>query len=89
MVVGTNLIMLVLAMSMAIFTTHAWYTVPGAEHLSATTAFAAQQRAAGVLWICGDFWAGPALVLIVVRLVRRDGSLLDALDRELSARATA
>ncbi|MGO9456532.1 MAG: cytochrome c oxidase assembly protein [Acidimicrobiales bacterium] len=89
MVVGTNLVMLVLAMSLAIFTTHAWYTVPGSEHLSVAAAFSAQQLAAGVLWICGDFWAGPALVLIVVRLIRRDGSLFDAFERELSARAAA
>jgi cytochrome c oxidase assembly factor CtaG len=88
LVVGTNLVMLALAISMAIFTAHAWYSVPGHAHQGAHAAFAAQQLAAGVLWICGDFWAGPALVLIAVQLVRRDGSLLDALDRELTARAT-
>lgn len=87
MVVGTNLVMLALAMAMAIFSARAWYSVPGAGHVTADAAFSAQQLAAGVLWICGDFWAGPALVLVLFRLVRRDGSLLDSLDRELDARA--
>lgn len=94
MVVGTNVEMFFLAMTMAIFTTHAWYTMGtaamgsmagGSTPLSPAAAFAQQQTAAGVLWICGDFWAVPAVVLILQRLIKRDGSFLAALERGLNA----
>jgi len=49
--------------------------------LSPAVAFHQQQLAAAILWICGDFWAVPCLVLIVRRLVLRDGSILGALER--------
>ena len=83
----------VLAMSMSIFTTSSWYDemVPGhgmpympgmASTVSA--AFHQQQLAAAILWICGDFWAVPLLVVIARRVVSRDGSLLAALERQSS-----
>ena len=95
MVLGTNAEMLVLAMSMSIFTTHAWYTMgttfvgTGAMagmvmSVSPALAFSSQQLAAGVLWICGDFWALPAVVLILQRLIKRDGSLFSSLEASLS-----
>ena len=73
MVVATMFEMLILAMSMSIFTTSSWYSVMipghgmavhagyGERRLSA--AFHQQQLAAGILWICGDFWAVPILVI--------------------------
>jgi hypothetical protein len=94
MVVVTMFEMLVMAMAMAIFTKASWYSVmdpiPGMAHMPgmgihATTlaqAFQQQQLAAAILWICGDFWAVPCLIVIVRRLVMRDGSLLAALDRQ-------
>ena len=94
MVVLTMFEMLVMAMAMSIFTKASWYTVmnpvPGMAGMPgmgmhATTlaqAFHQQQLAAAILWICGDFWAVPCLVLIVRRLVIRDGSLLAALERQ-------
>ena len=87
--------MLVVAMSMSIFTNSNWYSVmtlssmpsmpamPGMG-LSPAVAFAHQQVAAAILWICGDFWAVPCLVLIVRRLILRDGSLMGALERQTS-----
>jgi hypothetical protein len=51
---------------------------------SALVAFHQQQLAAGILWICGDFWAVPILVMIARQLVRRDGSLFAVLDRQSS-----
>lgn len=95
MVLSTMLEMLVVAMSMSIFTTAPWYSVmrmpsmPGMAYmpgmgLSASAAFHQQQLAAAILWICGDFWAVPCLVLIIRRLVVRDGGLLAALERQSS-----
>lgn len=87
MVVATNFEMVLLAMALSIFTTHAWY-VMGTGMSPATSpaaAFSAQQTAAAILWICGDFWALPAVVLIVQRVIKRDGSFLTALERSFSA----
>ena len=86
LVVVTMLEMLVLAMSMSIFSHAAWYAMP----MTATGAMAMpvslhdQQLAAAILWICGDFWAVPCLVLIVRRAILRDGSLFAALERQAS-----
>jgi len=54
----------------------------GAMGVSAATAFHRQQLAAGLLWICGDFWGVPCLVLIVRRLSKRDGSIFGVLERQ-------
>jgi cytochrome c oxidase assembly factor CtaG len=94
MVVVTMAEMLILAMSMSIFTKTSWYSVmdpiPGMAHMAgmgmhATTlaqAFRQQQLAAAILWICSDFWAVPLLVVISHRVMVRDGSLFAALDRQ-------
>jgi cytochrome c oxidase assembly factor CtaG len=94
MVVATMFEMVLLAMSMAIFTKAPWY------HLTATSmagmgvgrrpvamTFHQQQLAAAILWICGDFWAVPLIVAIIRRVVARDGSLLAALERQSSGLA--
>ncbi len=95
MVLFSMLEMLIMAMSMSIFTKTSWYSVfemssmpsmpymPGMG-ISPIVAFHQQQLAAAILWICGDFWAVPCLVLIVRRIIVRDGSLLAALDRQSS-----
>ena len=93
MVVPTMFEMLILAMSMSIFTKVSWYDVMTPGHgmpympgmaTTVTAAFHQQQLAAGILWICGDFWAVPILVMIARQLVRRDGSLFAVLDRQSS-----
>ncbi|MGC2484669.1 MAG: cytochrome c oxidase assembly protein [Acidimicrobiales bacterium] len=85
--------MLMLAMSMAIFTKASWYSVmvmhPGMAAMpgmasSAAVAFSQQRLAAGILWICGDGWAVPCLILVLHRLIKRDGSLLGALEHHSS-----
>jgi cytochrome c oxidase assembly factor CtaG len=85
--------MLMLAMSMSIFTKSAWYTVmvphagmaamPGMA-TTAAVAFSQQRLAAGILWICGDGWAVPCLILVGARIVKREGSLFAALERQSS-----
>lgn len=96
MVLLTMLEMLVMAMAMSIFTKAAWYSVMVAGSgamagmnmsgaaASTLQAFHQQQLAAAILWICGDFWAVPCLVLIMRRLVMREGSLFAALERQSS-----
>ncbi|HEY1825111.1 MAG TPA: cytochrome c oxidase assembly protein [Acidimicrobiales bacterium] len=91
--------MLMLAMSMSIFTKASWYSVmiyhPGMASMSgmkgtmgmattAASAFSQQREAAGFLWICGDAWAIPCLIMVLYRVVKREGSLLGALERHTS-----
>ncbi len=93
MVVATMFEMLILAMSMSIFTKVSWYDVMTPGHgmsympgmaTTVSAAFHQQQLAAGILWVCGDFWAVPILVTIARRLSRRDGSLFAVLERQTS-----
>jgi putative membrane protein len=81
--VATNVIMWLLAMAMGILTTVSWYSVY--DHVPGVTLapFADQQIGAGILWICGDFWAVPALVAAIRRIIAADGSLGSALDKML------
>jgi cytochrome c oxidase assembly factor CtaG len=91
MVVVTMAEMVTLAMAMSIFTKASWYSVmtphPGMTVMpgmatSVAAAFSQQRLAAAILWICGDVWAIPCLVLIVRRVIARDGSLFAALERQ-------
>jgi putative membrane protein len=81
--VATNVIMWLLAMAMGILTTVSWYSVY--DHVPGVTlpAFPDQQIGAGILWVCGDFWAVPALIAAIRRMITADGSLGSALDRML------
>jgi cytochrome c oxidase assembly factor CtaG len=93
MVLSTVFEMFFLAMAMSIFTSTSWYTVMTPGHgmafmpgmaRTAAAAFSQQRLAAGILWICGDFWAGPIIILIIHRAIERDGSLFKALERQSS-----
>ena len=87
-IIGTNVIMWILAMSMSILARGSWY--PVYNHIPGVTIspFADQQIGAGILWICGDFWAIPTLVVIVRRIIAADGSVGSALDRILGRPGT-
>jgi len=79
-VLATSFVMLVLAMAMSIVARSAWYSSYVALHGS-TAALHDQHYAAGVLWICGDLWAIPALVVIGTRVLSAQGGASVAVDR--------
>src|SRR5580658_4726257 len=82
----TNVEMWVLAMSMSILASTSWYSVY--NHVPGVTLspFADQQIGAGILWVCGDFWAIPTMVYVVRRLITEDGDIGSAVDRILGRR---
>ena len=81
-IVVTAFEMLVLAISMAIMSHTAWYSTYVLMN-GAGEALRDQRVAAGILWICGDFWTIPALIVIVRRLIAEQGGVGPALERSL------
>jgi cytochrome c oxidase assembly factor CtaG len=84
---GTNVAMIGMAMTLSIFVTGSVY--PVYAHIPGVTLppFADQQIGAAILWVCGDFWALPAMIVIVRRMVAIDGSMSAAVDKILNRNA--
>ena len=80
----TNAIMIGIAMSLSIFVSGSVYSVY--NHVPGVTLppFADQQIGAALLWVCGDFWALPTLIVIVRQIMASEGSMSSAVDRILS-----
>jgi len=80
---ATNLVMWALAMAMGFLSSTSWYSVYGHTPGVTLPAYADQQIGAGILWICGDFWAIPTMIFVMRRLMAEDGSVSAAVDRIL------
>jgi putative membrane protein len=82
--VVTNVIMIGIAMALSVLASGSVYSVY--DHVAGVTLppLADQQLGAAILWVCGDFWAMPTMIVVIRQLLSSEGSLSAALETILN-----
>jgi cytochrome c oxidase assembly factor CtaG len=82
---ATNVVMIAIAMALSIFASRSIYSVYDNVPGVTLPPFADQQIGAAILWVCGDFWAMPSMIITIRKLIADEGGIGTALERFVSS----